>query len=195
MCKGLAVEVQAQTCGTIGTDAHEYIERRAQHFYLNIQDPTQCDGTINQIDYCYYLTDQFSVRHRFTFAVYRESYPGNESYTAVSSAFTTGTNMGNHGRNSFSCRTYSLEQTVQIQTGDIIGVCIYDPPDHQLSVQLDVVGDNAGSDRYVLEGDNTGCGNSAAPMTVSSLVRQESRVIHVYASVGKLLSNMHSYSK
>ena len=181
---------QAQTCGDIGTNAQEFTESREQNFFLNTQDPAPCDGTIDQFEYCYYLTDQVSARHLFTFAVYRETNPGSNAYTPISDPFNTGTTFFSHGGNSFTCITYPAGQTIQVQAGDMIGACIYDPPNEGgitgSRVQLDVVGQEAGSDRFLMSAtDNSGCSNSAVPDSVSGLSRADSFVMHIYASISK----------
>ena len=72
----------------------------------------------------------------------------------------------------------------------MIGACIYDPPNESgflgSRVQLDVVGQEAGSDRFLMSAtDNSGCSNSAVPNSVSGLSRADSFVMHIYASIGK----------
>ncbi len=182
-------ESQAQTCGDIGTNAQEFTESREQKFFLNTQDPAPCDGTIDQFEYCYYRTDQiFTARHLFTFAVYRETSPGSNTYSPISDPFNTGTTFRNHGEDTFTCITFQAGQILQVQAGDMLGACIYDPPNGFLSnrVQLDVVGQQAGSDQYLMSAtDNSGCNNSAVPNFVSGLSRADSFVLHVYASIGK----------
>ncbi len=179
-------ESQAQTCGDIGTNAQEFTESREQKFFLNTQDPAPCDGTIDQFEYCYYLTDQFSIVHLFTFAVYRETSPGSNTYSPISDPFITGTSLLDHGQNNFTCKTFQADQSIQVQAGDMIGACIYDPTDRFIRTQLDVVGREAGSDRFLMSAtDNSGCNNSAVPNSVSGLTRADSFVLHVYASIGK----------
>ncbi len=180
----------AQTCGDIGTVAEEFRESREQKFFLNTQNPAPCDGNVTEFQYCYYLTDQLSEGHLFTFAVYRETSQGSNVYIPVSDAFTTGTSIFNHGSASFACRTYNPQQTIQIQAGDIIGACIYNPPNEGglvgTRIQLDVVGQNAGNDSFLMStDDNTECGNSAVPSSVSNLNRADGFVLHVNANIGE----------
>ena len=145
---------QAQTCGDIGTNVEGFTESREQKFFLNTQAPAPCDGTIDQFEYCYYVTDQQLGGYLFTFAVYRETYPGSNAYTPISDPFNTGTSFFNQGGDSFTCKTFQADQTIKVQAGDMIGACIYDPPNESgflgSRTQLDVVGQQAGSDRFLM---------------------------------------------
>ncbi len=120
--------------------------------------------------------------------MFRETSPG--TYTSVSNGFTTGRTAFNanfpSGTN-FACVSYSPSAVVDIQVGDVIGACIYDPPDvnGRRVVQLDVVGRNAGPDQYAMSTGNSGCGNSIVPSTVTSLNRIDSSVVHIYAEISK----------
>ncbi len=71
----------------------------------------------------------------------------------------------------------------------MIGACIYDPPNGLFNsdrAQLDVVGQQGGTDRFLMSAtDNSGCSNSAVPDSVSGLSRADSFVMHIYASIGK----------
>ena len=176
--------IHGQSC-LVGTDTTEFEANRAHGFYLNTQDPAQCDGTITEFQYCYYRTNLgFQSSYEFTFAVFRETSSG--TYTSVSNAFTTGRTAFNANLPSgtdFACASYSPSAAVDIQTGDMIGACIYDPPGGR--VQLDVVGRNAGSVQYIMSTGNSGCGNSAVPNTVTSLTRMDSSVVHIHADISK----------
>lgn len=183
-------EAQAQTCGDIGNVAQEFTESRERNFFLNIQDPAACDGTVTEFQYCYYRTDQLSVGHLFTFAVYRETSEGSNTYTPVSDAFNTGTGFFSHGSDSFTCLTYNPGLAIVIQAGDMIGACVYDPPNEGgllgSRVQLDVVGQDAGVDRFLMKAvDNTGCGNTAVPDSVNGLTRADALVLHIKAIIGE----------
>ena len=182
--------IHGQSC-LVGTDTTEFEANRAHGFYLNTQDPAQCDGTITEFQYCYYRSNLgLQSSYDFTFAVFRETSSG--TYTSVSNAFTTGRTVINANLPSgtdFACASYSPSTVVDIQAGDVIGACIYDPPDvsgiNGCRVQLDVVGRNAGSDQYIMSTGNSGCGNSAVPNTVTFLTRMDSSVVHIHADISK----------
>ena len=190
-------------CGRVGTDAQEFDASRGQGFYLNTQDPAQCTGTITQFQYCYYRSGSFAASYDFTFAVYRSM---GSSYVPVSQAFTTGRTIANANLgfgDNFACTSYSVDE-ITVQAGDVIGVCIYDPPDNAdpvdvligpdltNRVQLDVVGGNAPSDRFLMSTGNTGCGDFSVPSSVSSLGTQTSRVLHIYADISKNISYLYT---
>ncbi len=190
--------IHGQSC-LVGTNATvtEFQVNRAHGFYLNTQDPAQCDGTITQFQYCYYRGTQFAASYDFTFAVFRRSSP---SYIKASDAVTisrtyANSNLGLTG--TFACRTFSVND-IPVQAGDVIGVCIYDPPDNAESVrifgtdytnrlQVDMVGQTTGSDHFLMSTSNSGCGDFSVPnsVAVSSLNRVDERVLHIHANISK----------
>ena len=181
----MVVSVKGQSCGVIGTDAGEFEANRAHGFYLNTQDPAPCDGTINEVQYCYYRTNQSeATAFRFSAALFRETSPG--LYSAVSTVFRARRNDNNHGSQSFTCVVISFNSPVEVQAGDMIGACIYEPPSLS-TVQLDVVGQNASADRYLMRTSNSGCSNIAVPSSVmnSSLTKLESLELHIHANISE----------
>ena len=182
--------VHGQPCGTIGASSEEELTASRNHgLYLNTQDPAPCNGTVDRFRYCFYNTLQSASLYQFTFAVFRET---SNSYRAVSKAFTTGRTLSDRGSQTFSCITYEVKP-IEIQAGDIVGACIFDPPDEngRNVIQLDVVGDSDDEDNFLMSTGNSGCDNSAIPSTVSknSLNMRESIVLHIHADISKLLMN------
>ena len=174
--------VQGQTCGIIGSNVEQsFVRDSNRRFYLNTQDPAQCNGTVNGFQYCYYSHSSSVDSYAFTFAVYRETSP--ESYSAVSEAFTA--ERDPNPAVTFACLTFSMSNQIQIQSGDMIGACIYDPPDQGSDIRLEtyVVGDEASNDRYLMRTSNSGCGDFTVPNTVSSLSRRGRRVLHISANI------------
>ena len=124
----------------------------------------------------------------------------SSEYISVSEAFITGrtvanSNFGTGG--TFACRIVSVND-IPVQAGDVIGVCIYDPPDNAESVRIfgndytnrlpiDMVSQNAGEDRFLMSTSNTGCGDMFVPnpVAVSSLNRANQRVLHIHADISK----------
>ena len=191
----MVVSVKGQVCGVIGTDSGEFDIDTAHGFYLNTQDPSPCNGTVNEFQYCYYRSSSFALGgYDFTFAVFRETSPG--SYSAVSEAYTTGRTLTNHnlGSGDFACARFEVMNQIQVQAGDVMGACVYDPPNtgglSGVRVELNVVGGNAGNDRYLMMTENAGCGdfNVPSPVTVSGLTRIDSHVLHISASISKGIS-------
>ncbi len=201
----VVVVVHGQEC-RVGSDAEEVVASRAHSFYLNTKDPAPCTGTLTQFQYCYYQPTTTAASYDFTFAIYRRDTDSESaSFTAVSQAFTTGRGLYNTGLTSFddtfACASYSVDE-ITVQAGDMIGVCIYDPPDNAEPVrwfldgldyinrvQLDLIGEDAqGSDRFLMSTGNNGCGDSLVPNPATSLSRQDSRVMHIYADISKIIA-------
>ena len=178
----VVASVQGQTCGIIGNNVEQSFDRDSElRFFLNTQDPAQCNGTVNGFQYCYYRHFSTAVSYAFTFAVYRETSPG--SYSAVSEAFTA--ERDSNPAAVFACLTFPLSNQIQIQSGDMIGACIYNPPDLNDSSRREtyVVGDEASNDSYLMRTSNSGCGDFTVPITVSSLSRRDRHVLHISANI------------
>ncbi len=190
--------IHGQSC-LVGTDSSTQLVVNKEHsFYLNTQDPAQCDGTITEFNFCYYRSNpiQLAASYDFTFAVFRRS--SSSDYISVSEAFTTGrtvanSNFGTGG--TFACRIFSVND-IPVQAGDVIGVCIYDPPDNADPVRIsttdftnrvpiDMVSQNAG--HFLMSTSNSGCGDMSVPnpVAVSSLNRADKRVLHMYADISE----------
>lgn len=103
-------------------------------FYLNKAKPAPANGTIKGLQYCYYGRRDSSVnRYQSLVALYR---PGERStYDRVSETLIiskrTPTRLNNVQPDEllqigFQCDDYELETGLQVQTGDVIGACIYD---------------------------------------------------------------------
>ncbi len=180
--------IHGQSC-RVGTDSSTEFEANREHsFYLNTQDPAQCDGTITEFNFCYYRSTQLAASYDFTFAVFRRS---SSEYINVSEAFTTGRTVANSnfGTGTLACRTFSVND-IPVQAGDVIGVCIYDPPDNvglTTRLSIDMVSQNAGSEHFIMSTGNSGCGDMSIPnpVAVSSLNRADERVLHIHADISK----------
>ena len=181
----MVVSVQGQTCGVIGTD-HEnedFDADRTHGFYLNTQDPAPCDGTVDKFKYCYFrhnslgaiFTDSFA----FKFAVYRETSLG--SYSPVSETFIAV--RESNIADAFDCLIYPVSNQIQIQAGDVIGACIYDPPGGRR--ETFVVGQHAGADRYLMTTSTPECDDSTLPDHVSSLASVNSQVLLISADISE----------
>ena len=174
--------VQGQTCGVIGNNVEQSFDWDSdREFFLNTQDPAQCNGTVNGFQYCYYRHSRSAVSYAFTFAVYRETSPW--SYSNVSKAFTV--ERDPNPAAGFVCLNFSLSNQIQIQSGDMIGVCIYDPPDLDSGRRREtyVVSNEATNDHYLMSTSNSGCGDFTVPSTVSSLSTREGHVLHISANL------------
>ena len=174
------------TCGVIGTNEEERTANRDHNFYLNTQNPAPCNGTITSFQFCNYRGTQLGSSYEATFAIYRLRASQTDSYDVIIPALTAGrrpfTGLGDNG--DFGCTTLTPVVPVTVQAGDVIGACVFDPPDNIL--QNDIVGEIDDSDRYLMTTGTNGCGDAAVPSTVNSLNRRDSRVLHIHADIGKL---------
>ena len=89
----------------------------------------------------------------------------------------------------FNCdNELEIEDHVLVQTGDVVGACIFDPDNNGIFIhsQIDVVG-TANSYSLHEMNDISECGDNALPsrVLVSDLRVQPSRILHVYAEIGK----------
>ena len=177
--------VQGQTCGIIGNNVEQSFTREGdRRFFLNTQDPAECNGTVNGFQYCYYPRSSDAVSYAFTFAVFRETSPG--SYNNVSEAFTA--ERYTNPATAFECLTFPISNQIQIQCGDMIGACIYNPPDQDSGDREEtyVVSRGASNNHYLMRAsdrDSSGCGDFTVPSTVSSLSRRGGRVLHISANI------------
>jgi len=78
-------------------------------------------------------------------------------------------------------------EALEVEAGDIIGVCIFDPPDAngRETVQLDLVGMGKNDSQYLMATD---CGESTLPDSISSQSLNEipSLVLHFTADIGRI---------
>ena len=154
--------VSAQSCGTIGNDDDsEMNERTDRRFYLGINNPATCNGTITSWTVCYYGPGQAMGRSYWaTYAVYRRNDSGEgEHYERVSGIFSAVRATANViaadidptdgliQERSFMCYNDSVDASdspLTVQDGDIIGACVFDPQEDDVSFsrrQLNIVGD------------------------------------------------------
>ena len=176
------------TCGVIGTNEEEKTANREHNFYLNTQNPAPCNGTITSFQFCNYRGNQNAGFYESTFSIYRLGASEPDSYDAIVPALSArrafGTGLGGF-LGDFGCTNLTLEVLVTVQAGDVIGGCVFDPPDND-TLQNDVVGEIDDSNRYLMTTGTNGCGDAAVPQNVNSLSRRNSRVLHIHADIGKL---------
>ena len=184
-------------------------DKSEQRFYLDINNPATCSGTVISWTVCYYgptTRAGFGASYWATYAVYRRTDPGEggeERYERVSEMFRAvraTVNFGEHVdgvlQEGFSCYDDSdsiNNSTLTIQTGDIIGACIFDPGDISALVdrhQLDIVGEVRGESLSQLQSDaNDVCTMDAIPSSIpySDLLNRDNRRLHIYANIGSYL--------
>ena len=197
--------VSGQTC-TIGrNDDSQLGERTDLRFYLDVNNPATCNGTITNWRVCYYgRSDSGLNSYWATYAIYqRMGSGGDESYVKVSGMFRavrtttqtlTGFLDGADGLNEigFDCYTDSIDvgdSPLTIRPGDIIGACVFDPEDGSIITrrELDIVGEtSAGLGESLMRSDiEVDCTMDDIPSSIRlrDLRGQNNRRLHIYANV------------
>ena len=160
--------------------------RRRNALFLNIGDPAICSGNINSFKYCYYSPGDSAPSYSFKFAVYRESSSNSGSYNNISPVFVVqrtssdvATELGGSG---FVCVDFTVNDPVPVNTGDVLGACIFDPSGNTL--QLDIVGNADAGTSMLLRHENNGCSSGSLSPTVTPPDTVGNRLLHLYANIG-----------
>ena len=200
---------QQEGCGSIGkSDETALTPLRAQFFYLDTASPAPCTGNITSWRVCYYGPGSIddSGSYWATYAVYRGMGTGDSvCYERVSSVFKairsvagfTGSPIvdGEIIQGGFNCFSDDTDLPINVEAGDIVGACVFDPIDSRLPVitrfPLDVVGDANGElmSTPLLQMSTSGCSLLSLPSTISAnqLSILNSTRLHIYANISKLL--------
>ena len=179
------------TGGNIG-DSRYMLARTARNrddFYLNVADPASCSGIIKYFSYCYYRPAA-APSYVFTFAIYRQSGSVNGVYDIVSSVFiaerTSSDVTTDLDGEDFACMNLTVNDTVPVNAGDVLGACISDPSGGVR--QLDIVGrlrDGESGSSMLLRTDGvTGYTPDSVPSSVIPSKLSGSRLLHLYANIG-----------
>ena len=180
-------EVNCQLCQNpiIGTDFNNTkpLKMMKPSFYLNTAHPAQCSGVGTSWRYCYHGKMDGNQKRMYyaTLAVYRQTSNDEREYTRVSDIFTV-SRSASQMVSGFDCDTLTVP-SFDIQVGDVIGACVFDPPEGN-ERQLDIVGEVKGHSLMEMEED--GCSLDEIPQTISNndLSLRNSRLLHVYANIG-----------
>ena len=190
------------TCGSIGdSDQRELNARTDQRFYLDINNPATCTGTITSWRVCYYGPDTVrSGSYWATYAVYRRmGSGGDERYVRVSQLFSavrahssligTGVVDGLVQEDVYFCYNDSIDAgalPLTVQAGDVLGACVFNPVnvDGDNRRQLDIVGETSGSS--LLGMNDNGCTTEAIPSNIptNQLSNRNNRRLHLFANIG-----------
>ena len=190
------------TCGSIGdSDQRELDSRTDRRFYLDINNPATCTGSVTSWRVCYYGPDNArDGSYWATYAVYRRvGSGGNERYEQVSQMFTavraTNNLLGNGvvdglvQEDDYVCYNDLIDpgdSPVTIQAGDVLGACVFNPDNipGDNRRQLDIVGETGGSS--LLEMNANGCTTLAIPSNIptNQLSTRNNRRLHLFASIG-----------
>ena len=205
------VSAQQPECGSIGNVAQtegEVNASRASLFYLDVDNPATCSGTVTGWRVCYFGPESVSPTGRYStaFTVFRRVQNGSDLYyqsvSPVYEAVRAGPNPvfsnefvdGVVEIGGFNCSTVDVGDSVfEIQSGDVIGACVTDLEDFsdpQLGIsferlQLDIVGDVGDEGERLLSRDTTGCTVDTVPDVVMSneLSPIESRRLFISAKI------------
>ena len=211
-CYSSTCTLAQDSCGRIGhTDETELeaIPVRDHMFYLDLDNPANCSGTITSWRVCYHgpamsylntLTPGQISNYRAiaTYSVYRRTDNNTFSrLTAMSRRFRairsndTSDNQREDGPlyDGFNCYNISVNRNrpFTIEAGDIIGACVFDPEGNNRH-QLDIVSNVSGHTLYEAEPTiGSGCDrrNTSEVIQLSELSRINSRKLHIYANIGK----------
>lgn len=188
-------EVCASTIGTNTTLPHSVSETK--RFYLNVNKPASCNGTLSSIHYCYYgppRADRKTDSYQASVAIYRPLDEGStfrkisNTVTISKMTPTDATLPSEEISFGFSCSVHSLNSVVKVEQGDIIGACIFDPRGKDIK-QLDLVAESTSDDGYTMmyQSDKAAdCDTNTLPEVVSGLsIDQILKILHVYAEISK----------
>jgi hypothetical protein len=175
-------------------DQSEYeAERVGGRLYLNIDNPAQCSGLITELEYCYYppeSDDESRIPNFYQvyFAIYRQQetqYRRQTIPVITLGGFASGLDED------FSCTTRDISIfRIQVQQGDIIGVCL--PGRTPLDVVSVSDEEHSNAKLSYIE---SGCSSSlVVPFIVNERITdvrvQESRILHLYARITSKLYNI-----
>ena len=173
--------------------------------YLDIQNPAPCAGTISNWTYCYYAPlFRFAAEYITTFALYRKikAENGNDDvYSRVSLIFEARRSFFNWQANQqedvdFYCNNVTLNYTVPVEQGDVIGACVFDPTDDFLIRRepLNLVG-RTSLNYSVLEYNTNVCTRASLPSNVPSNEFRllGSTILHLSADIGEFVQMYYTY--
>ena len=157
--------------------------------YLNTDRPATCNGTISLLEYCYYGDfDLIQNTYRSLIAVYR---PVNQShYERVSETISITRrsypfpliSQADNFLLGFNCNSQTLTSSIRVQTGDIVGVCIYNSGE---TSELDMITFRPSGYRMMFEG-SVRCDTGEMPRIFGDHLRLDSapRTLHISAEIG-----------
>ena len=184
----LYAEVNGQ-CTPIGSNNETKFTAAAvttPTIYLNTDYPAPCSGTVSRWRYCFYrpVTHGAEDKYRLTLAVYRRMVT---QYKIVESSQCTFTVDFPTQSNGFTCQYLDLSMSrngqFDIEAGDIVGACIFNPSQGDRE-RMDIVSEANGYSLMRLP-SNTFCGYNSIPRTISSsqLLIVNSRLLHLSATI------------
>ena len=154
-------------------------------FYLDTNNSASCSGNVTRWRYCYFPSQaDLDAPPSVQFAVYRLNQTTN-SYDRVSRVYTA---FGVDDIDAtIDCQILQLgrNQFAQVQTGDVIGACIYRSTSN--SSPLDVIGRRTTGQSSLMQGGI--CSFNSLPVSVTNLfITRDGLVMLIYAD--QIFQNM-----
>ena len=185
--------VSSQSCTIGNSDDSELRERTEERFYLDVDNPATCNGTIINWTVCYYGRSDPGLFNSYwaTYAVYRKmGSGGDEYYEKVSEMFaavrTTNGIRDGFNQRGFNCYADFIDtggSPLTVQVGDIIGACVFNP-DEGFRRRLNIVGEMSGES--LMQADiSDDCTRDDIPSNIprNSLQDRDNRRLHIYANI------------
>ena len=150
-------------------------------FYLDTNNSATCSGTVTSWRYCYFppqSEQDVDALPSVQFAVYRLNATSN-SYVRVSRVYTA---FGVDDIDStIDCRSLQLRrnQFTQVQAGDVIGACIYQPSSN--AKPLNVVGRGVSGQQALMQGGACSFNSLPQSTTQPGLTAVDGLVLLVFA--------------
>ncbi len=195
--------VCGQQCGTVGRVGETTTDdrnRERNEFYIDRGNRAECAGMITSISYCFHQPQTEADEYIATVAVYTpaSSDPDEEIFNVSSPSFTilkSSTELlAELNTTNFVCSKLSLPQPVSVAVGDVLGACLFDPPDSGdvTRYRLDLVSRAAGGTEDVVRTNTdsnipNGCTVTEVPSSfdrrVSSTKTSSDRSLHLWANI------------
>ena len=166
--------------------------------YLNTERTATCNGTISSLRFCYYgQRDIFQRTYRSLVAIYRQlnettyvrtsetisiTRKSNPYQTPLEDAFLPGF---------FNCDMQELTSGIEVQAGDIIGVCMYNSRDTNRIDMITII-PSAGYRMLFERASTANCDTGAlAPVVGGHHLRRDTtaRILHVSAEISTQISS------
>ncbi len=184
--------------------------RAENEFYIDRGNRAECAGMITSISYCFHRQPSgVATAHEYlaTLAVYTpaSSSADERDFTLSSSTIELRktahefiSQLNDATDTNFACSELTLPQPVSVAVGDVLGACVFDPPDVPgvVTYRLDLVSradeDTEDLRRTNSHSDNrivipTGCSATSVPGSVRSSGTRDSnsRSLHLWANIGE----------
>lgn len=172
---------------SFGTDDTQFRNSStSESFYINLNRPASCSGTVSSFSYCYYRPDNVTNDHDYTFkfAVYRKQ-TFLDRYSRVSPVNVVSRKGSN--LNAFNCSQYTPVVPITVKAGDVLGICIINSSGNG-NEGLTIVSKEIShpTTLFLTASSPDLCANNEIPdgFQLSSLTESSDTVLHLYADIG-----------